>query len=194
MFSCMASRAIHVELTFSMSTSSFIQALRRFACRRGDVKYVTCDNGSNFVGAQKELKLAIQEWNQQEINRDYLQREISWTFNPTCARHFGGHSERHINTIRKVLNSIFNEQNLRLCDKTLLTVMCEVEAIINNRPLTELCSNVSDNEPLTPNHVLLMNSQVTFPPGLSSKEDSYLRRRWIPTQYLANLFWTRWKK
>jgi hypothetical protein len=72
--------------------------------------------------------------------------------------------------------------------------MCEVESILNNRPLTQISNDINDLEPLTPNHLLLADSVVTYPPGLFSEHDLFVRKRWRQVQYLADLFWTRWRK
>ena len=74
------------------------------------------------------------------------------------------------------------------------TLFCEVESILNSRPLTSISDDPNDLEPLSPNHILLMKCGPTFPPGLFSSSDLYARRRWRQVQYLADLFWSRWKK
>lgn len=81
-FTCLAIRAIHIEVAPSLDTDSFINALRRFTARRGQVKELRSDNGKNFVGAERELRVAIKEWNQCKINDVLLQKGIKWTFNP----------------------------------------------------------------------------------------------------------------
>ena len=93
LFTCLASRAVHIECTCSMDTDSFIQALRRFIARRGNIRILRCDNGSNFVGAQRELAKAFQEMDHQKIQHflenlgsDY----IIWHRNPPAASHMGG--------------------------------------------------------------------------------------------------------
>lgn len=72
--------------------------------------------------------------------------------------------------------------------------MCEVESIINNRPITSSSDDPCDIEPLTLNHLLLMKVQPNMPPGTFNKDDQYARRRWRQVQYLADLFWTRWTR
>ena len=79
-------------------------------------------------------------------------------------------------------------------DDCLLTVLCEVESIINGRPLTSISDDANDLEPLPPNHLLLLKSQPTMPPGIFSKNDTYTRKRWKQVQYIADLFWTRWTR
>ncbi len=79
-------------------------------------------------------------------------------------------------------------------DDGLQTNMCEVEAIINNRPITLSSDDPGDVEALTPNHLLLMKTQPNIPPGVFDHDDQYARRRWRQIQYMANLFWTRWTR
>ena len=67
LFTCLSSRAVHIECTCSLETDSFIQALRRFVARRGNIRVLRSENGSNFVGAQKELGKAYKEMDDQKI-------------------------------------------------------------------------------------------------------------------------------
>ena len=88
------------------------------------------------------------------------------------------------------MQALLKEQTIS--DESLATLMCEVEAIINGRPLTKVSEDPSDLEALTPNHLLLLKSGSKLPPGLFHKEDLYSRRRWRQVQYLADVFWRRW--
>ncbi len=190
LFTCLATRAIHIETLDSMDTDSFINALRRFESRRGKPEKIRSDNGTNFRGAFRELKEAIKSWNQTKIH-DYLtHRDIQWQFNPPTASHMGGVWERQIRTVRKVLAGLLiNEKGLN--EDGLNTLFCEVEAIVNSRPITFVSGNVCDDEPLTPNHLLLLRSSVPLPPGKFEQRDIY-RRRWKHVQFLADNFWRRW--
>ena len=153
---------------------------------------LTSDNGMNLRGGERELKEEIMKWNN-SVKGWLKQRNISRCFNPPTASHFGGIFKREIRAVRKVLTSVLTEQNLRLTDENFVTLLCEVEAILNNRPLSEASGDPNDCDALTPNNLLLLNSGITFPPGLFRKEDCYLKRRWRQVQYLVNLFWTRWR-
>jgi hypothetical protein len=191
-FTCMNTRAVHLELAESLDTSSFIMALRRFIARRGQVRYIISDNGSNFVSSEKELKKCINEWNKNQINDMLLQKNINWEFNPPYGSHVGGLWERCIRSVRKILTSLTSEQTLK--EESLRTLLCEVEAILNSRPLTTVLSDSKDLQPLTPNDLLLLCNEMSMPPGIFSKTDVYSRKRWRQIQYMADIFWVRWKR
>ena len=74
-FTCLSIRAVHVEVSYTLDTDSFIHALERFIARRGEPKEIWSDNGTNFVGAQKELHRAIKDWNQTRIHDHLLKRD-----------------------------------------------------------------------------------------------------------------------
>jgi hypothetical protein len=75
-----------------------------------------------------------------------------------------------------------------------MTIMCEVESIMNSRPLTKVSDDPKDLEALTPNHLLLLRPGTSLPPGIFSQSDLYSKRRWRQAQYLSNVFWRRWLK
>jgi len=107
----------------------------------------------------------------------------------------GGVWERQIKSIRKVLAGLMDEYGHCLDEESFRTLMCEVEAIINSRPLMTVSDEPDDLAPLTPNHILTSKSTVVLPPpGNFQKNDVYMRRHWRRVQYLANLVWSRWKK
>ena len=152
------------------------------------------DNGTNLVGAERELRRELEKWNSSRVQNEMLQKGITWVFNPPAASHFGGVWERMIRTVRKILFSLLNQQVVRLDDEALTTLFCEVEAILNSRPLTTVSSDAGDCEPLTPNHLLLLRSGSTSTCGVFDKTDLYARKRWCHVQYLSEMFWKRWSK
>ena len=139
LFTCLASRALHIECTCSMDTDSLIQALQRFIARRGNVRVWRSDNGSNFVGAQKELGKAIKEIGHQKIQyfcqniwfrlHHLAQKPTSIQLHGRCLRETGPVSTDH---------SVFslNTHGRSLNDKSLRTLRAENEAILNSRTLT----------------------------------------------------------
>ena len=186
----MSIRAVHIEVVHSLDTDSFLNALRRFIARRGQPVQMRSDNGGNFVKGEKELREAIAKWNQKKIHSFLLNENIKWVFNPPAGSHHGGAWERCIRTTRKVMKALLKEQPLD--DEGLLTLLAEVESIINGRPITKVSDDPKDCEALTPNHLLLLRAGPNLPPGLFVKEDNYSRRRWRQVQYLADVFWRRW--
>ncbi len=192
LFTCLTMRAVHIEVAQTMETDSFINALRRFMARRGKPAEMRSDNGTNFKGGNRELSEAIKQWNHDKLNVFCLQEEIKWHFNPPHASHMGGAWERSIRTVRKVLSGLLKEQVLD--DEGLRTLLCEVESIINGRPLTKVSDDPRDVAAITPNHLLLLKSNHCMPPGIFSKSDCYGKRRWKQVQYLADIFWKRWIK
>ncbi|PFX24905.1 hypothetical protein AWC38_SpisGene10491 [Stylophora pistillata] len=129
-FTCLAIRAVHLEIAHGLGTDSFLSALRRFIARRGQVRQIYSDNGSNLIGGEKELRDAISDWNQEKIHNSLLQKDIKWYFNPLYGSHFGGIWERCIRTVRKILQALLREQTTD--DESLATLMCEVESVMNS--------------------------------------------------------------
>lgn len=155
-----------------------------------DQLYIRSDNGTNFIGAEKELRQTLSSWNKSKIQKAMLQKGVQWSFNPTGGSHYGGVWERVIRMIKKILSSILHQQTLD--DEGFHTVLCEIEAILNDRPITKLSDDPNDLEPLTPNHLLQMKGKPVLPPGLFDQSELYSKRRWKQVQYMCNLFWRRW--
>ena len=199
LFTCLASRAVHVEVASSLSTDSFLNAYRRFVGRRGPVRQLRSDLGTNFVGAKNELQQALSTLHHEKIQQELAKRNCDWIdfkMNVPEASHMGGAWECQIRTVRNVLSTLLTQHAAQLDDETLKTFMVEAEAIVNCRPLTvDAINSPQMPEPLTPNHLLTMKSKVILPPpGEFQRADLYSKKRWRRVQYLANEFWTRWRK
>ena len=198
LFTCMASRAVHIETANSLETDAFINALRRFISLRGPIRLLRSDQGTNFVGAKRELKEALQEMDPAHLQRVLSEEGCDFEFkmNVPSASHRGGVWERQIRTVRSILGSLMDQAGSQLNDESLRTLMCEATAIINSRPLTtENLNDPNSPEPLTPNHLLTTKSKIVLPPpGEFQRADLYLRKRWRRVQHLANEFWSRWRK
>ena len=196
MISCMASRAIHLEMLDDMSTDCFINALRCLIAIRGPVRTLRCDQGSNFVGAKNTFEQSLKEISNERLQKFLIDNRCDFIMNSPKSSHMGGKWERHIRTVRSVLSTMLEHHSQRLDSSSLRTFLYESMSIINNRPLSP--QNLNDPqgpEPLTPNHLITMKSQVTLPPpGEFVKEDVYARKRWRRVQFLVKEFWNRWRK
>ena len=163
----MACRAVHIEVTFSLDTDFFILALRRLVARRGN-RSIYSDNGSNFIGAEQELKKAYMEMDDRKIQSFLLEQGgdwIRWHKNPPLASHMGGVWEQQIRSARAILGSLLKTHGECLDDGSLLTVMTEVEGILNSGSLTiEVLNDPTSLQPLSPVNILTMKSKVVSPP------------------------------
>ena len=130
----MVSRAVHIEIANSLTTDSFINAYRRFVSRRGLVRQLRSDQGSNFVGARRELAKALNEMDQQAIKAKLLEDSCDWfsfRMNTPAPSHMGGVWDRQIRSVRNVLSSLLEDNGRQLDDESLRNLLCEAEAIVS---------------------------------------------------------------
>lgn len=182
MFTCLVSRAVHIEVVHSLSTDSFINAFKRFVALRGSVRRIRCDQGTNFVGAKSEL----------------LKMGCDVIFNPPTGSHRGGAWERMIGVARRVIEGTLDEHSPRLDDEGLMTVLSEATSVINSRPLNiDSITDPQSLEPLTPNHLITMKSKIiprTISTDSADQPDLYATKQWRRVQFMIDLFWSRWRK
>ncbi|XP_043245749.1 uncharacterized protein LOC122393608 [Amphibalanus amphitrite] len=188
---CMATRAIHLEVVYSLDTDSCIMALRRLFARRGKPAAIFSDNGTNFVGSQRELRAELRAM-EKKLAEKLSAFEVDWHFNPPAASHMGGVWERMVRSVKNSLRIVVGRQTLT--DEVLMTVLAEVEHMVNSRPLTYVSSEPTDPEALTPNHFLLSGAHRHLAPGLVGERDVCSRRRWKQSQAVAEHVWRRWTK
>lgn len=144
LFTCAVYRCVHLELVQSLSTEDFLLAFLRFCKRKRRPATVYSDNGTNFVGADNLFKQI--NWN--AVERETHQQRIKWKFNPPAAPWWGGWWERLIRSVKDLLKRILGFGKLTYVQ--LETCLCEVESVINGRPLTFVTEDQDDLIPLTP--------------------------------------------
>ena len=191
-YSCFSTRAIHIEKLDGLDTDTFINGFVRFVSRRSCPRQVLADNGTNIVGAYNELRRSFDQIDKVRVLQDARRRNVDWQFNPPLASHMGGLWERMIRAIRRVLCALLNS-NTRMTDYVLHTIFCEVENIINSRPLTKASDDVNDESVITPNHFLLLSGNYSVPWVRTTKGDVF-QRRWRHVQHVVGHFWARWLK
>lgn len=192
-FVCLSTKAIHIELVCGLSTESFLSAFRRFIARRGYVSDIYSDNGTTFVGANKEL-IELRELFLSNTFKEVIQslaaKNINWHFIPSSAPNFGGIWEAGVKSIKYHLRRTTNKAYLTYDE--LYTLLTQIEACLNSRPITPLSNDPNDLEPLTPAHFLIGDSLITpLEPDLRSLNENRLSR-WQRIQQLTQHFWKRW--
>ena len=192
LFTCLSTRAVHIELADSLETDDFLLILRNFIGRRGHPRYIYSDNGTNFVGANNELKRCLDNLSQGNITDFLVPQGIEWHFSPPLAPHFGGAWERLVKSVKIALKATIKD--LYVCESVLRTALIEVEAILNSRPLTHSSPDPDDYQALTPNHFLLGRADVVIAPDIFTEKEINSRRRWRQSQVIANHIHKRWLK
>ena len=104
LFTCLTIRAVHVEVVPSMDTSSCVMGVERFVSRRGTPTMLWSDNGTNFIGAEKELHECVEKWNTLNIAAELAHNGIKWRFGPTSAPHQGGIWERLVRSFKRTVH------------------------------------------------------------------------------------------
>ncbi|XP_060073443.1 uncharacterized protein LOC132553231 [Ylistrum balloti] len=194
LFTCLSSRAVHIELLEEMSSASFINAVRRFYAIRGKVAEFRSDRGTNFIGATSDLGATAIFIEDRQVKEFLRESGTIWKFNPPHASNFGGSWERMIGIARRILDSMLLGSNHKLSHEVLSTFMAEVTAIINARPLVPVSTDTDNPFILSPATILTQKtgSQVESFGYLGHKD--MFRSQWKHVQVLAENFWNRWRK
>ena len=173
-FTCLTCRAIHLELAGDLSTDAFILALQRFISRRGHIKVIRCDNGTNFIGAESELKHIVKQIDYDKVVQHFSLKNIEWKFNPPSSPWMGGVWEAIIKSVKRALRVITRDRVFK--EDSLHTFLCEVESILNKRPLLSVSDDINDYDVLTPYHFLYGCSPTTESETSNFELDS--RKQW----------------
>ena len=189
LFTCLVTRAVHLELADSLDTDDFIMVLRCFISRRGKPQEIFSDNGTNFIGADRELRECVQSLEQDKVDHFLIDSGVKWNFIPPNAPHFGGAWEALVKSVKRALKAVLKQTCVT--ESVLRTTMIEVENVVNSRPLTHNSLDPNDLSALTPNHFLLGHSAVSPPLG---QFDINSRRKWKQSQVLTDHLWHRWLK
>ena len=191
-FVCMATRAIHLEVVDGYSTPAFLGAFSRFCARRGLPESVYSDNGTTFVGADRELTAAFRaSVKDPHFLNNAATKNISWHFIPPSAPHFGGLWETGVRSVKHHLRRVVGAHTMTFEEFT--TLLCNIEACLNSRPLTALTDSIDDYEPLTPGHFLINTPLTAIPePSLLNLNENRLSR-WQVVRQLTERFWKLWQ-
>ncbi|XP_028163939.1 uncharacterized protein LOC114355340 [Ostrinia furnacalis] len=193
LFVCMVTRAIHLEVVSDLTSEGFIAGFKRFVSRRGLCREIWSDNGTNFVGASRELhSLIVLERSSVALEiRSWLNdNSVTWHFIPPHAPNFGGLWEAGVKSTKFHLRRVISDSTLTFEEMT--TLLSQIEACLNSRPISQLPSNCEDPMPLTPGHFLIGEPLVTVPDRDYLEMNIGSLRRWQVTQRMLQGFWRRW--
>ena len=192
LYTCCTTRAVHLDLVEDMTTTTFLRCFRRFVARRGVPSRVISDNAKTFKSASRTIECITKG---PEVEKYFNRLHVEWKFNLEKAPWWGGIFERMVKSAKRCLKKSIGKSCLS--HDELLTLVTEIEAVLNSRPLTYVSSEDVE-EPLTPSHLLVGYRILTLPDPYILDDQDYsqegLTRRMSHLSRTLQHFWNRWKK
>ncbi|XP_055530352.1 uncharacterized protein LOC129721615 [Wyeomyia smithii] len=195
-FVCLVTKGIHLEAVENLSTEAFMSALVRFVSRRGLPEEVYSDHGTNFVGAKHELHELCELFRQQLTEKKIFEfchsRQIRRRMIPPNAPHMGGLWEAGVKSTKTILRKVCQSALLTMSEFS--TLLFQIKALLNSRPLYASSDGPADLEPLTPGHFLIDRPLNAIPEPTYDEIPSNRLSRWQYVQHLREMFWKRWSR
>lgn len=175
---------------------AFLCALKRLIARRGQISNIHSDNGTNFIGADRELQelrnLFKTEDHKRKLENFSAEEHLTWHFIPPRAPNFGGLWEAAVKSTKTHLKRVVGEAHLTY--EEMYTLLTQIESILNSRPLTPISTDPNDLSFLTPGHFLIGDSFRSLPePDLTQLPANHLSS-WQRVEQIRQHFWKRWHK
>ncbi|XP_068716865.1 uncharacterized protein [Montipora capricornis] len=171
-------------MALGLDTHSFLKCFVRMASRRGYPQEIVSDRGTNFIGADRELRELLDGLDRDKIKDQTVNKGVKWIFNPPLAPHFGGVHEVMMKAAKKAIRAILGDADEN--DEELMTTFTGVEALMNSRPLTYQSANPKDVTPLTPHHFLHGQAGGLSAPASVDEKSFNPRKRWRRIQELIS--------
>lgn len=189
---CFSTRAVHLELASDLTAQKFILAFKRFVGHRGVCRKLYSDNATNFHGADHDLASMFVSASQFYKNvATVLENDgTQWRFIPPNAPHYGGLWEAGVRSAKGHLRKIIGEHILTV--EELSTVLVEIEACLNSRPISPRTNHIDDLQALTPAHFLIGESSFIIPDEPQTSEPRDHLNRFRLMTWIRNKFWVRW--
>jgi hypothetical protein len=179
---CLQTRALHLEATVGMDTSAFMNAISRFISLRDIPVDIYSDNFKTFVSHDKELQNWVRSLEIDNIIQQH-KAQVSWTFTPPKAAHFGGIYEIMVKASKRCLKAIQNHGVLN--QDQFYTVVYHVASTLNSRPLTRVKQDGSETMTITPNHFL----HGSLGGAVSTALEDNPKERWHEVVKVVNSTW-----
>lgn len=192
LFVCFSTSAIHLELVTDYTTDAFLVAYKRFASRRGLCATLTSDCGTNLKGADAELQRLFSAASKESHQLAMLlaQDGTQWKFNPPSAPHFGGKWEAGVKSMKYHLKRVIGENLLTYEEMT--TLLAQVEAVLNSRPLCPMTNDPEDLTVITPGHFIMGCTPTIIPEPSLEEEKTTRLTRWQLLRKMLDSLWSRW--
>ena len=190
-FTCLNTRAVHLELAVDCSTMDFLQVLRRFFAIRGYPKCMRSDNGTQLVGAVAELRQRVKGLDAKKLREFSAERGMEWKFITPGAPHQNGGAEALVKSVKIALKKAIGETTLTPFE--LYTLLLEVANLVNQRPIGRIPNDPDDGAYICPNDMLLGRASPQVPQG-PFKETNDPRKRVEFVQRIIDSFWRRWTR
>ncbi|XP_055600725.1 uncharacterized protein LOC129749702 [Uranotaenia lowii] len=195
-FVCFTTKALHLELVGDLTTTSFLSAFRRFIGHHGIPSEIHSDNGTTFVGAKRELKELYEmlrlKITQNTISNEFAQQGIEWKFIPPRAPSFGGLWEAAVRSVKTSLKKVIGSRQMSYEDYT--TLLVQISAALNSRPIIALSDDPSDIDALTPSHFLIGSRMTDLPDQNYQNIPLNRLTHYQQRQQMYQHFWDRWRK
>ena len=194
LFTCMSTRAIHLETVRDMTTETFLLALRRFMARRGKVTVMLSDNGRTFTKAAKEIAKLSEVVKMKTVQVKARQLGILWKFNVPSAPWWGGAWERMVRSVKTAVKKEIGTR--KLTEDELITYLSEVEAVVNSRPMVAVSEDPSEPLPITPAMLMHGYDPVTDSFAKIGDEESGIRmtQMWKKRTQMQQTFFKKFQK
>lgn len=171
------------------STMEFLQVLRRFFAIRGKPKMIISDNGSQFVGAERQLRQMVKGWREEELKEFCAENQVTWKFTTTLAPHQNGCAEALVKSCKHALKKAVGDQ--RLTPFELHTYFQEVANLVNEKPIGRMPNDPDDGSNMCPNDVVFGRASSRVPQG-PFRETKNPKERVEFVQKIVNAFWRSW--
>ncbi|KRX42664.1 Uncharacterized protein T05_9776 [Trichinella murrelli] len=179
-FTCMTTRAVHLEVVSDMTVVRVMEAIRRFIARHGKPRILQSDNFHSFKQLDQELQLLLDKKMTDCLEKELSAHRIQWKFITERAPWMGGYWERLIRFIKNSLHKVL--QKTLVDEVGLNTILCDIEARINARPLTYLSKDPKDTEVLTPYHFLTGTNFMDLP-EVNPEDEEWVRKLQLLQSY-----------
>ena len=189
LFTCLVTRAVHLELAYGMNTDNFLMALNNFVARRGKVELIWSDRGTNFRGAQREIRELLQQLSEDELQEHLATKGIKFKFNTAYSPHQGGVWESMVKSCKRAIFCVLKKQDFT--DELLIAAFTQAENVVNSRPLGYQSNDPNDHRVVTPNMFIHGRLEGYQMPASVDNTDFNPRQRWRLVQQAVKHIWRR---